>query len=69
MKKVSRLTLAILGLTAIITNQKPLCAQPIKPAPDGTATVVTPQGNQFNIHVVHYLEMAQIYFIVFNNLA
>ena len=49
MKKISRLTLAILGLTAAIT-QKSILAQPIKPARDGTGTVVTPQGNQFNIH-------------------
>lgn len=48
MKKVSRLTLAILGLTAII-YQKPIFAQPIKPAQDGTGTFVMPQGNQFNI--------------------
>lgn len=49
MKKVSLLTMALLGLTAAIT-QKPIFAQPIKPALDGTNTVVTPQGNQFNIN-------------------
>lgn len=47
MKKVS-LSLFILGLTATI-NHKPLFAQPIKPATDGTATVVTQQGDRFNI--------------------
>lgn len=47
MKKVS-LTMAILALTTI--TQKPLLAQIITPAPDGTNTVVTPQGNQFNIN-------------------
>lgn len=49
MKKISRLTMAILALTTII-HQKPLAAQIIKPALDGTGTVVTPQGNQFNIN-------------------
>lgn len=47
MKKVS-LTMAILALTTI--TQKLLLAQIIQPAPDGTNTVVTPQGNQFNIN-------------------
>ncbi len=47
MKKVS-LTLAALGLTVAIP-QKPLHAQAIAPATDGTGTVVTPDGNRFNI--------------------
>ena len=46
-KKVS-LVLAI-ALTATISNNS-VFAQIIKPALDGTNTVVTPQGNQFNIN-------------------
>ncbi|HEY9834975.1 MAG TPA: CHAT domain-containing protein [Stenomitos sp.] len=42
------LTLVALSFTAAIT-QKPLSAQPIAPAADGTGTLVTPNGNQFNI--------------------
>ena len=48
MKKVS-LTLAALGLAASI-HQKPLSAQPIAPAPDGTGTIVTQDGDRFDIH-------------------
>src|SRR4028119_1738407 len=48
MKKVCFL-LAVLGLTAII-NQKALFAQAIAPAADSTGTLVTPQGNRFDIH-------------------
>ncbi len=48
MKKVS-LTLAALGLAAAI-NQKPLSGQPITPAPDGTGTIVTQEGDRFTIH-------------------
>src|ERR687886_2241632 len=47
MKKVS-LAIAALGLTAAIP-QKLLHAQDIKPVADGTGTLVTPDGNQFNI--------------------
>jgi filamentous hemagglutinin family protein len=47
MKKVSRL-LIVLGFTATI-SQQPLQAQPITPAADGTGTVVTQQGDHFNI--------------------
>lgn len=47
-KKVS-LTLVALGLAASI-HQKPLSAQPITPAPEGTGTVVTQDGDRFNIH-------------------
>lgn len=48
MKKLS-LTLAALGLAAAI-HQKPLSAQPITPAPDGTGTIVTQEGDRFYIH-------------------
>ena len=48
MKKVT-LTLVALGLAASI-HQKPLSAQPITSAPDGTGTVVTQDGNRFDIH-------------------
>jgi filamentous hemagglutinin family protein len=47
MKNVS-LTIAVLGLFSAITSQ-PLHAQPITPASDGTGTVVTPNGNRFDI--------------------
>ncbi|MBD1809276.1 CHAT domain-containing protein [Microcoleus sp. FACHB-SPT15] len=42
------LTLAALGLIAAITP-KPVYAQAIAPASDGTGTLVTQDGNQFNI--------------------
>ena len=47
MKNVS-LTVAALGLLSAIALQ-PLHAQPITPANDGTGTVVTPNGNRFDI--------------------
>ncbi len=47
MKKVSRLLVA-LGFAATI-SQQPIQAQPITPAVDGTGTVVTQQGDRFNI--------------------
>ena len=47
MKNVS-LTVATLGLFSAIASQ-PLHAQPITPANDGTGTVVTPNGNRFDI--------------------
>lgn len=47
LRKVS-LTLATLGLVAAITP-KPVYAQAIAPATDGTGTLVTQDGNQFNI--------------------
>jgi filamentous hemagglutinin family protein len=47
MKKAS-LAFAILGAIAAIL-QPPLYAQGIQPASDGTGTVVTPNGSQFNI--------------------
>jgi filamentous hemagglutinin family protein len=48
MKKTS-LALAALGLTAAVSQQS-LSAQDIQPATDGAGTVVTSDGNQFNIH-------------------
>ena len=48
MKKVT-LTLAALSFAAAISS-KPLHAQPITPASDGTGTAVTQQGNRFLIH-------------------
>jgi filamentous hemagglutinin family protein len=47
MKNVS-LTVAALGLLSAI-SLPPLHAQPITPANDGTGTVVTPNGNRFDI--------------------
>ncbi len=47
MKKVSRLLVA-LGFAATI-SQQPIQAQRITPAADGTGTVVTQQGDRFNI--------------------
>ncbi len=47
MKKIS-LTLASLSLVVAVSKQ-PLSAQTIKPAADGTGTVVTQQGNHLLI--------------------
>ncbi|HAJ63081.1 MAG TPA: hypothetical protein DCP31_30805 [Cyanobacteria bacterium UBA8543] len=47
MKNVS-LIVAALGLVSAIASH-PLHAQPITPASDGTGTVVTPNGNRFDI--------------------
>lgn len=46
--KKARLALAALGLTAAVSQQT-LRAQEIKPAADGAGTIVTSDGNQFNI--------------------
>ncbi|MEW6496582.1 MAG: CHAT domain-containing protein [Cyanobacteriota bacterium] len=46
--KISYL-LTALSLIGVIAA-KPICAQPIVPAADGTNTQVTPHGNRFDIH-------------------
>ncbi len=48
MKNVS-LKLAALALAVAISHE-PLSAQPITSAPDGTGTIVTPDGNRLDIH-------------------
>ncbi|MEP0856193.1 CHAT domain-containing protein [Trichocoleus sp. DQ-U1] len=44
-----RLLLVVFSLTAIANSLQPVQAQPITPAADGTGTIVTPEGNRFNI--------------------
>ncbi|MEQ9001591.1 MAG: CHAT domain-containing protein [Coleofasciculus sp. B1-GNL1-01] len=43
------ITQGILGIITPLIIYSPALAEPITPAPDGTGTVITPNGNQFDI--------------------
>ena len=49
LRPFSLLSLPLTALSLLLINGERICAQPIIPANDGTGTIVSPDGNTFNI--------------------